>query len=128
MDILREMSKSWIALNEATREMTRHGPGRSLSQHDTLFLPVGARVFPGHHAAQGPDVFSKTRTRRNVMRKSLLLMAGCMLASTGVARAADIISDATLAQCFVKSSSSTATIAPKSKTGPFRIAFSNSLY
>lgn len=62
------------------------------------------------------------------MRKSLLLMTGCMLAFTGTARAADIISDATLTQCFVKSSPSTATMAPKSKNGPFRIAFSNSLY
>lgn len=62
------------------------------------------------------------------MKKSLLLMTGCMLAFTSVARAADILSDATLEQCFVKSSSSTAMMEPKSKSRPFRLAFSNSLY
>ncbi len=62
------------------------------------------------------------------MRKTLLMMTGCMLAFGTSARAVDVLSDATLAQCFVKSSASTATMAPKPKTGPFRIAFSNSLY
>ena len=62
------------------------------------------------------------------MRKTLLLLAGCMLTAAGGARAADLVADATLAQCFVKATPSTGTIAPQHKTGPFRIAFSNSLY
>ena len=62
------------------------------------------------------------------MRKSLLMLTGCLLAFAGTARAADILSDATLAECFVKASPSTLAIAPKSKPSPFRIAFSNSLY
>ena len=62
------------------------------------------------------------------MRKTLLMMTVGMLALGSTAHAANILSDATLAQCFVQSSASTAAMAPKPKTGPFRIAFSNSLY
>jgi len=61
------------------------------------------------------------------MTKSLLLAAGLLLGA-GAAHAADPLAAATLDQCFVEAPGTTATIAPKHKTGPFRIALSNSLY
>ncbi len=61
------------------------------------------------------------------MKRTVLLL-GCLLGTSAGASAADLLDDATLSQCFVKAQSSTGTIAGQHKTGPFRIAFSNSLY
>ena len=62
------------------------------------------------------------------MRKTLLLLAGCIMAASSGAHGADLLDGSKLSQCFVKATSATGTIEPQHKTGPFRIAFSNSLY
>lgn len=62
------------------------------------------------------------------MNRTLLAALCLATATAGAARADDLLSDTTLAQCFVKAPNAQGTIAPKHKTGPFRIAFSNSLY
>jgi ribose transport system substrate-binding protein len=66
---------------------------------------------------------------RNEMFRRYLCVATCLAALACVpAHADDLLSDQGLAQCFVKATEATPTIAAKHKTGPFRIAFSNSLY
>src|ERR1700733_13394883 len=63
------------------------------------------------------------------MFRKYLCVATCLAALACIpVHAEDLLSDQGLAQCFVKATAATPMIAAKHKTGPFRIAFSNSLY
>ena len=62
------------------------------------------------------------------MRTPALLLLGGLLVASGGAHAAGLLDDTTLSRCFVKANAATGTIAGHSKAGPYRIAFSNSLY
>lgn len=61
------------------------------------------------------------------MRKLLLGATACLM-TVGTAWADSVTAPQTLSACFVKATPDTTTIAPKHKSGPYRIAFSNSLY
>jgi ribose transport system substrate-binding protein len=57
---------------------------------------------------------------------ALMVAGGCLTA--GAAHAQSLVDPASLAQCFVKVTPDTPMMTAKHKTGPFKIAFSNSLY
>lgn len=60
--------------------------------------------------------------------KTLLLATICLGAMTNAGHAADLLAPGTMTACFAAAGTSSGTIAPKHKAGPYRIAFSNSLF
>lgn len=64
------------------------------------------------------------------MRSSFgLVIAACaLLAASGSAEANDLVAPKSLAQCFLKQTPETPMVQRKAKTGPYKIAFSNSFY